>query len=124
MLGHDLVPGLLLFLAAVVATKWLSGAAAGRAVGLPWEQANLLGVLLNCRGLMILVVAFVAGELGGITPQLVAVISLGSIVTTLMTRWWTCSCAGGGRGAGLGFDTQGLEGSGWMEDRPVCLVRG
>lgn len=85
VLGVDLIPGTLLFLAVMIAAKWLSGGAAGRAVGLSWSQANSLGVLLNCRGLMILVVAFVAGELGGITPQLVAVISLGSIITTLMT---------------------------------------
>jgi Kef-type K+ transport system membrane component KefB len=85
VLTWDLVPGILVFLAFMVAGKWLVGAAAGRAVGLNAKQANTIGVLMNCRGLMLLVVAIVAGQFGGITPEMRVVFALGAIVTTMMT---------------------------------------
>ena len=81
----DLIPGILLFLAAMVAGKWVVGALAGAAVGLRWREANTIGVLMNCRGLMILVVAIVAGSFGALTPEMRVVFALGAIVTTLMT---------------------------------------
>jgi Kef-type K+ transport system membrane component KefB len=85
VLTWDLVPGILLFLAAMIVGKWLVGTAAGMGVGLNWREANTIGVLMNCRGLMILVVAIVAGSFGGITPEMRVVFALGAIVTTLMT---------------------------------------
>ena len=81
----SLIPGILLFLAAMVVGKWLVGAVAGKAVGLNWKEANTIGVLMNCRGLMILVVAIVAGSFGGLTPEMRVVFALGAIITTLMT---------------------------------------
>jgi Kef-type K+ transport system membrane component KefB len=85
VLTWDLVPGILVFLAFMVAGKWLVGAAAGRAVGLSPKEANMIGVLMNCRGLMILVVAIVASQFGGITPEMRVVFALGAIITTMMT---------------------------------------
>ena len=85
VLTWDLVPGILVFLAFMIAGKWLVGAAAGRAVGLNAKEANTIGVLMNCRGLMILVVAIVASQFGGITPEMRVVFALGAIVTTMMT---------------------------------------
>ena len=85
LLTWALVPGVLLFLAAMIVGKWFVGAGAGMAVGLKWREANTIGVLLSCRGLMILVVAIAAGSFNGITPEMRVVFALGAIITTLMT---------------------------------------
>ncbi len=85
VLTVELIPGILVFLAFMVAGKWLVGAAAGRVVGLNSREANTIGVLMNCRGLMLLVVAIVAGQFGGITPEMRVIFALGAIVTTMMT---------------------------------------
>lgn len=84
-LSLGLVPGLLLFLGLMVAGKWGVGYLTGRAVGLRGNQANTLGVLLNCRGLLILVVALIGLQLGVITTAMQGVFVIGAIVTTLMT---------------------------------------
>jgi Kef-type K+ transport system membrane component KefB len=81
----DLVPGLLLFLGLMIVGKWGVGYASGRLVGLPSHQANTLGVLLNCRGLLILVVGLIGLQLGVITTAMQGVFVIGAIVTTLMT---------------------------------------
>jgi Kef-type K+ transport system membrane component KefB len=85
LLKAGLLPGLVLFLVLMVAGKWLVGYLAGRSVGLASHQANVLGVLLNCRGLLILVVGLIGLQLGVITRQMQAVFVVGAIVTTLMT---------------------------------------
>jgi hypothetical protein len=85
LLTWALVPGTLLFLFAMIAGKWFVGAGVGRAVGLKWREANTIGVLMSCRGLMLLVVTIVAGSFNGITPEMRVVFALGAIVTTMMT---------------------------------------
>jgi Kef-type K+ transport system membrane component KefB len=85
LLTLDLIPGLLLFLATMIVGKWVVGYASGRFVGLRSHQANTLGVLLNCRGLLILVVGLIGLQLGLITGAMQAVFVVGAIVTTLMT---------------------------------------
>jgi Kef-type K+ transport system membrane component KefB len=85
VLTWDLLPGILVFLAFMIAGKWLVGAVVGRMVGLNWREANTIGVLMNCRGLMLLVVAVVAGTFGGITPEMRVIFALGAIITTMMT---------------------------------------
>jgi Kef-type K+ transport system membrane component KefB len=84
-LGVDLVPGLLIFLALMIVGKWGVGYLSGRLVGLKGNQANTIGVLLNCRGLLILVVALIGLQLGVITQAMQGVFVIGAIVTTLMT---------------------------------------
>lgn len=81
----DLLPGMLLFLALMILGKWGVGYAAGRSVGLRDPQAHIIGVLLNCRGLLILVVGLIGLQLGVITPEMQLVFVIGAIVTTLMT---------------------------------------
>jgi Kef-type K+ transport system membrane component KefB len=81
----DLVPGLLVFLALMIVGKWGAGYVAGRAVGLRGSQANTLGVLLNCRGLLILVVGLIGLQLGVITTGMQGVFVIGAVVTTVMT---------------------------------------
>lgn len=85
ILTSEAIGGIVLFLAAMIIGKWIVGAGAGMAVGLKFKEANTIGVLMNCRGLMILVVAIVAGNFGGITPTMRVVFALGAIVTTIMT---------------------------------------
>jgi Kef-type K+ transport system membrane component KefB len=85
VLRPEHIAGILLFLAAMIGGKWVVGGLAGRAVGLNWSEANTIGVLMNCRGLMILVVANVALQLGVLTAPMQATFVIGAIVTTLMT---------------------------------------
>jgi K+:H+ antiporter len=79
------VGGLSVFLGAMIVSKWGVGAFAGRAVGLTWRESNAVGVLMNCRGLEILIVGLIGLQAGVITEQMMAVFVLGAIVTTLMT---------------------------------------
>jgi Kef-type K+ transport system membrane component KefB len=85
LLGLDLLFGLVLFLALMIIGKWGVGYVAGRLAGFSGPEANLLGILMNCRGLLILVVGLRGLELGVITPQMQAVFVVGAIVTTVMT---------------------------------------
>src|SRR5207249_1691605 len=85
LLKPSLFGGLFLFLVLMIVGKWGVGYIAGRSVGLRSNQANILGVLLNCRGLLILVVGLIGLQLGVITPAMQAVFVVGAIVTTLMT---------------------------------------
>ena len=79
------VGGLLLFLAAMIIAKWGVSAVTGPAVGLSWRESNALGVLMNCRGLEILIVGLIGLQAGVLTEQMMAVFVVGAIVTTLMT---------------------------------------
>jgi Kef-type K+ transport system membrane component KefB len=79
------VGGLLLFLAAMIVAKWGVSAFAGPAVGLTWRESNAVGVLMNCRGLEILIVGLIGLQAGILTEQMMSVFVLGAIVTTLMT---------------------------------------
>jgi Kef-type K+ transport system membrane component KefB len=81
----ELFGGALLLLALMVAGKWAPGWLVGRRLGLRPHQAHLLGVLLNCRGLLILVVGVIGLQLGVITPAMQAVFVVSAVVTTLMT---------------------------------------
>ena len=84
-LGVAFLPGVALFLVAGIAGHWLAGACLGRLGGLSWAEGNVLGVLLNCRGLLILVVALVALDSGVITGPMQAGAVLMALVTTVMT---------------------------------------
>ena len=58
---------------------------AGRGVGMPWGFAARLGVLMNTRGLMELVVLNVGVDIGVITPTLFTMMVVMAIATTAMT---------------------------------------
>lgn len=85
LLRPSLIPGIILFLTMMIVAKLLIGTLASRGVGLKWRQAALLGVLLNCRGLLVLAVALIGLQLGVITPQMQLVFVMGAIITTMMT---------------------------------------
>jgi K+:H+ antiporter len=59
--------------------------AAGRATGMSWRGAGTIGVLMNARGLMELVLLTIGLQLGIITPLLFTILVIMAISTTLMT---------------------------------------
>jgi Kef-type K+ transport system membrane component KefB len=79
------IPGLLIFIVAAIVAKWGSGAVLGKASGLSWQEANLLGILMNCRGLLPLVVGLVGLQSGVISPAMNVVAVIMALVTTAMT---------------------------------------
>jgi Kef-type K+ transport system membrane component KefB len=65
--------------------KFGGGAIAARLTGLPGRQAAGLGILMNTRGLMELIVLNVGMDLGVLPPTLFAMLVIMAIVTTLVT---------------------------------------
>ncbi|MGY1605120.1 cation:proton antiporter [Geodermatophilus sp. SYSU D00815] len=84
-LGWAWLPGILLFVVVAIVAKWGGGIVSGRLGGLSWSEANGLGVLMNCRGLMVLVAALVALNAGVISPQMQTGAVVMALVTTAMT---------------------------------------
>jgi Kef-type K+ transport system membrane component KefB len=84
-LGASFIGGVVLFIVAGIVGKWLGGAVSARLGGLSWREGNVLGILMNCRGLLVLVVALVALNAGVISPQLQAAAVLMALITTAMT---------------------------------------
>ena len=74
-----------LIIAVATAGKFGGTLLAGRATGLAWRQAAGLGVLMNTRGLMELIVLNVGLELGVISPTLFTMLVLMALATTLAT---------------------------------------
>ena len=71
-----------------IALRWYlvgvrPGISATSTVG--WREASSLGVLMNTRGLMELVVLNVGLDLGVISPRLFAMLVIMAVVTTLLT---------------------------------------
>jgi Kef-type K+ transport system membrane component KefB/nucleotide-binding universal stress UspA family protein len=76
--------GGLVLLVAVVG-KFGGSAIAARATGLSWRESGALGVLMNTRGLMELVILSIGLDLGLISPALFALMVLMALITTVMT---------------------------------------
>jgi Kef-type K+ transport system membrane component KefB len=76
---------LALVLLVAIAGKVGGAVAAARLCGISWRQSAALGVLMNTRGLMELVVLNVGLEIGVISPALYTIMVLMALVTTLMT---------------------------------------
>lgn len=74
-----------LIIVTAIAGKFGGTFAAARLTGLRWREAALLGVLMNTRGLMELIVLNVGLELGVISPTLFAMMVLMALVTTMLT---------------------------------------
>lgn len=58
---------------------------AARATGMSWREASALGVLMNTRGLVELVILNVGLDIGVLSPTLFAMMVLMALVTTFMT---------------------------------------
>jgi Kef-type K+ transport system membrane component KefB len=84
-LGSHFLPGVAVLVVAGITGSWLGGAVFARLGGLSWADGNVLGILLNCRGLIVLVIALVALDQGVITPPMQAGAVLMALVTTAMT---------------------------------------
>jgi Kef-type K+ transport system membrane component KefB len=67
------------------AGKFGGSALAARLTGVPWREAAALGVLMNTRGLMELIVLNVGLDLGLLSPTLFAMLVVMALVTTLAT---------------------------------------
>lgn len=66
---------------------------AARAAGTPWREAAGLGILMNTRGLMELVILNIGLDIGVISPALFSMMVLMALVTTFMTTpmlEWFC----------------------------------
>lgn len=84
-LSWDYLPAIALFLAAGIVGKWAGSAVFARLGGLSWREGNVLGVLMNCRGLLVLVVALIALNQGVISPPMQVAGVVMALVTTMMT---------------------------------------
>jgi Kef-type K+ transport system membrane component KefB len=74
-----------LIVAVATAGKFGGTVVASRFVGLPWRDSAALGILMNTRGLVELIVLNIGLDLGVITPRLFAMLVIMALVTTLMT---------------------------------------
>ena len=74
----------LAILVAAIAGKWLACTLAARLTGLPAREAMGIGILMNARGLMELIIINVGLARGIITADLFAALVIMAIVTTLM----------------------------------------
>lgn len=84
-LSVDYIPYILLFLFAGIVGKWAGSAVFAKMGGLSWAEGNVLGILMNCRGLLVLVVALIALNQGVITPPMQVAGVVMALVTTMMT---------------------------------------
>lgn len=58
---------------------------AARACGMPWRESSAIGILMNTRGLMELVILTEGLRIGVITPAVYAMMVIMALVTTAMT---------------------------------------
>ena len=86
-LVHGLREWLICIVIIAVASLGKFGGAslAARITGLTWTESASLGVLMNTRGLMELIVLNVGLDLGVLSPTLFAMLVIMAIVTTLVT---------------------------------------
>ncbi|MFT4155223.1 cation:proton antiporter [Parafilimonas sp.] len=75
--------GLIIIIA--VAGKFLGSALAAKFVGQSWKDSLSLGILMNTRGLMELVVLNIGYDLGVLTPGIFSIMVLMALITTFMT---------------------------------------
>jgi Kef-type K+ transport system membrane component KefB len=85
MLDASVLAGAAVFTILLVAVATVSGWASSRISGVGASDARAITALLNCRGLMLLVVAVELADHRLIGPRLVAVLFIAAVATTLMT---------------------------------------
>jgi Kef-type K+ transport system membrane component KefB len=74
-----------LIVLAACAGKLGGSLAAARLTGLSWRESGALGILMNTRGLMELVVLNIGLDIGVISPALFTMMVLMALITTFMT---------------------------------------
>lgn len=65
--------------------KLIGTAVAARGVGISWPESFSLGILMNTRGLMELIVLNIGYDLGILPPEIFTMLVIMAIVTTVMT---------------------------------------
>jgi Kef-type K+ transport system membrane component KefB len=79
------------FILVATVGKFGGSVVAARMTGLGWREASAIGVLMNTRGLMELIVLNVGMDLGVITPTVFTMLVIMALVTTIATspllRW-------------------------------------
>jgi Kef-type K+ transport system membrane component KefB len=75
----------LLIITVAIAGKFGGASLAARASGLPWREAGAIGILMNTRGLMELVLLNIGLDIGVLSPALFTMLVLMALVTTFMT---------------------------------------
>lgn len=81
-----LITGVIILLATL--GKFGGAAVTARLTGLSWRDARAVGVLMNTRGLMELIVLNIGLDLGVISPALFTMMVLMALVTTVATTPW------------------------------------
>jgi Kef-type K+ transport system membrane component KefB len=74
----------LLVLVIACVGKIFGGMLSARLVGEPWKEALTLGVLMNTRGLVELIVLNIGLDLGVLSPTLFAMLVIMAVITTMM----------------------------------------
>jgi Kef-type K+ transport system membrane component KefB len=74
-----------LIILAATAGKFGGSTLAARACGISWRDASAIGILMNTRGLMELVILNIGRDLGVITDTVFAMMVIMAIVTTALT---------------------------------------
>jgi Kef-type K+ transport system membrane component KefB len=82
--GHIWILCLIIILVAV-SGKLIGSAFAAKIIGRSWKDSLSIGVLMNTRGLMELVVLNIGYDLGILGPEIFAIMVLMALTTTLMT---------------------------------------
>lgn len=75
----------LAILAIAVVGKLVGAALAAKVAGLSWQESTALGILMNTRGLVELVILNAALDLGVCSPELFTMMVLMALITTFMT---------------------------------------
>jgi Kef-type K+ transport system membrane component KefB len=75
----------LMLIGAAVAGKWGGGMLAARWMGMSWGHAAALGILMNTRGLVELVILNIGLELKILSPEVFSMMVLMALLTTFMT---------------------------------------
>jgi Kef-type K+ transport system membrane component KefB len=73
-----------LAIAVAIVGKFGGAATAARASGMGWRESGALGILMNTRGLMELIVLNIGLEIGVISPVLFTMLVIMALVTTFM----------------------------------------
>ena len=85
VIGRELLAYTAMILAVAVAGKWLGAMLAARSMGMGSREANALGILMNTRGLVELVILSIGFDLRVISPAVFSMMVMMALVTTLMT---------------------------------------
>jgi Kef-type K+ transport system membrane component KefB len=85
VVGRELLGYTAMILVVAVAGKWLGAMLAARSMGMGSREANALGILMNTRGLVELVILSIGFDLGLLSPVVFSMMVMMALVTTLMT---------------------------------------